>query len=150
MGCGSACAQFGAKGARLRCSRFTRVACRSAASSKTDLLALCAASDRGASSSPAQQAEILSKVDELVASNTASKTSATDITASWKLVWTTEKVRGCAAERTRCHTARSVYACCQQQIDQATPINELLGSVWQSAKARPGTAARAELEPSPV
>ena len=56
------------------------------------ILDLCAPCERGASTSDDARAAILNAVTALKASSPAPVTTGKELSATWKLIWTTEKV----------------------------------------------------------
>jgi hypothetical protein len=57
-----------------------------------ELLQLVAGTDRGVKSDTARTKQILSLVDRLATSSSSSTTTASQLSSTWKLLWTTEKV----------------------------------------------------------
>ena len=61
--------------------------------SETNLLQAIQGTRQGLETSPAQKADILAAVEDLVEKGAGSATAASsNINATWKLLWTTEKV----------------------------------------------------------
>lgn len=81
-----------ARFARQRNQR-TSVACLAVKDRVKSILDLCATTDRGATTSSDTKEAILAEVKQLCEQTGDVETTGSTLSATWKLVWTTEKVR---------------------------------------------------------
>lgn len=68
------------------------VACSAVKDRVKSIMDLCATTDRGVTTSAETKNAILAEVKELCAQTGDVETTGTDLSATWKLIWTTEKV----------------------------------------------------------
>jgi hypothetical protein len=67
-----------------------------------ELLKLLDDTERGLKSNAAQTKEILEVVDRLKSGSEGTTTTGSNLSATWKLLWTTEKVRALGAQQLLC------------------------------------------------